>query len=531
MNMPRRRHPNQLGGAILPVAPGGEMGAPPAQSRPELRPQTKGSTKGITASAFAWLERCERRLWLDMHGDAAQKAPASPTGQALARAGIAHEHAVGAGANVGAIVERVPADLPPSERRQITDDLMRAGVPVIEQGLLLARIDARYLLIAQPDRLELRDVPSRLGAWSYAPIEIKMKRGSTDDARLQLDVALWLLHTNFGMAAEGELWRGADAEGRPTVEKRAFDPAAIPAALDRLRALHGAPVAPPVWFVEDCGVCPWAAWCLHEAREHDDLARLPGLKRATAEALRAQGTTTVHDLARLSPPAVARLPQAGPKTAPALVHAAGALATGEPFWHAHARDPLPPLGLVFDLETDLGDREPWGWGWATGEDDMTLVLCAGNRDLATLDVDGTTVVIVPARPAAWAAFDAATRRVAGCCAHWGDFDAKVIADKAPPAVRTTLEPRLFDADHAMRERVTPPLERTSGETIGLKGLGTWLGVTWPEGVGSGVAAVDVFERWRAHGDSADLARLVAYQRADLVATLRAWHWLADHCAA
>jgi len=55
---------------------------------------------------------------------------------------------VGAGANVGAIVARVPADLPSSARRQTTDDLMRAGIPVIEQGLLLARIDARYLLIA-----------------------------------------------------------------------------------------------------------------------------------------------------------------------------------------------------------------------------------------------------------------------------------------------------------------------------------------------------------------------------------------------
>jgi len=50
-------------------------------------------------------------------------------------------------------------------------------------------------------------------------------------------------------------------------------------------------------------------------------------------------------------------------------------------------------------------------------------------------------------------------------------------------------------------------------------------------VGSSVVAVDIFERWRAQGDPADLARLVAYQRADLVATLRAWHWLADHCAA
>jgi len=116
---------------------------------------------------------------------------------------------------------------------------MRAGVPVIEQGLLQARIDVRYLLIAQPNRLERRDVPSRLGAWSYAPIEIKTKRRSADAARLQLDVALWLLHTYLGMTTEGELWLGADAEGRPTVEKRAFDPAAIPAALDRLRALHG----------------------------------------------------------------------------------------------------------------------------------------------------------------------------------------------------------------------------------------------------------------------------------------------------
>jgi len=436
---------------------------------------------------------------------------------------------VGAGANVGAIVARVPADLPPSARRQTTDDLMRAGVPVIEQGLLLARIDARYLLIAQPDRLERRDAPSRLGAWSYAPIEIKTKRGSADAARLQLDVALWLLHAHLGVAAEGELWLGADAEGRPIVEQRAFDPAAIPAALDRLRALHATPVAPPVWFVEACGVCPWADDCTREARERDDLARLPGLKRATAEALRAQGTTTVHDLACLSPATVARFPQAGPTTAPALVQAAGALATGAPFWHA--RDPLPPLGLVFDLETDLRGHEPWGWGWATSEDGMTLVLCAANRDPATLDVDGTTVVIVPDRPAAWAAFAVATRRVAGCCAHWGNFDATVIAHEAPPAVRAALAPRLLDADHAMRARVTPPLERTAGETTGLKGLGAWLGVTWPEGVGAGVAAVGVFEQWRAHGDPADLRRLVAYQRADLVATLRAWRWLTDHCAA
>ncbi len=83
----------------------------------------------------------------------------------------------------------------------------------------------------------------------------------------------------------------------------------------------------------------------------------------------------------------------------------------------------------------------------------------------------------------------------------------------------------------MRARVTPPLERTAGETTGLKGLGAWLGVTWPEGVGAGVAAVGVFEQWRAHADPADLRRLVAYQRADLVATLRAWRWLTDHCAA
>lgn len=33
------------------------------------------------------------------------------------------------------------------------------------------------------------------------------------------------------------------------------------AALDRLRALHAADAAPPIWFVEACGVCSWAERC------------------------------------------------------------------------------------------------------------------------------------------------------------------------------------------------------------------------------------------------------------------------------
>jgi len=484
----------------------------------------------ISASKIAWLERCERHIWLDAHAEAARRGPTSATGQALAHAGIVHEGAVSIVANSGQEVRRIAADLPPLVRLRTTVELMRAGVPVIEQGRLLARIDARYLLIAQPDRLERRDAPSRLGAWSYAPIEIKTKKESVGDARLQLDVALWLVHELFGSSIEGELWLGADATGRPQqVERRAFDLTRVPAQIERLRALHDSDVAPPIWFVDACGICPWADDCTHEARERDDLVRMPGLKKATWLALNERGITTVDAFADLTPADVASLPEAGRVSAPTLLSAANALATNAPIWHGC--DPLPDLGLVIDLETHRLNQEVWGWGWATDEEHVTIALYIHGQTPASLAVTGTTVLLVPDRQAGWAELEAAARRTVGRVAHWGAFDAGVIARHAPAPLQAALESRLIDAHHVMKERVTPPLERRAGETLGLKGVGTWLGIPWPEGVNSGVAAGQVFERWCETNDSVTLEQLVAYQRADLVAPLRVWRWLADHCTA
>ncbi len=481
----------------------------------------------IRASDLAWLNLCERRLWLDDHAPAARKGPVTVQARILADQGIVHERAIMAAKAIERPATRVDPNLPLSEQLGATLALMREGVAVIEQALIEAPIDTGHVLRARADRLERREFPSSLGAWSYAPIEIKKQHTPTDAARLQLDAALWILHEHFGSPATGELWLGQDTAGQPlAVELRPYDAKRLPAAISRLRAIFAAETPPPLWFDRPCTLCPWAAECTRQAREQDDLVRLPGLRKDTWAALRQQGVTTLHELAALPPERLVRLPGVGVKTTATLLSAARAISDGVPV--VRASHPLPPLGLAIDFETDPRTQAPWAWGWAQNEDNVTVILCAPGKAATSCVVDETTVIVVGESGAGWALLHDAAQRARGRLAHWGPFDATVIGTHAPSPVREALRPRLINADQEMHAHVALPLERTAGATQGgLKGVGAWLGITWPEGVSSGLAAWPVFKRWRDQGDAASLASLVAYQRSDLVAVVRAWQWLTN----
>lgn len=476
----------------------------------------------ITAHSLRRVIECERRVWLDAHGDPAARADDSPDVLHLWSLGAQHEQAIHA-ATAGDVQ---PVEVGSwADGVALTHDLMDQGAPGIVGAFLeyhtpLDLTDTVYTLRGRVD--QLRRVRHH-GAYVYAPVEIKQHSQPEAADWVQLDFYVWMLGQLRGAVPPGELWLGADAYGqarRRVIHE--YDETRLMDALTRAARVLTAAESPSVVIAPPCKRCPWNATCQETAQEAGQIDLLYGVSRKTRAHMRQAGIATLRDVAALSPEALQQVKGIGPATAPTIRANAQAWLEKRPVRYS----PLPEVctrnGWMFDLETlESGGRAiPWCMGWCDTEGNTHIALVAPVQQPCPLILpDGQAITLTPDSDSAWDVFAGVIGDSGSPIFHWTGYDMGILRATAPDHVRERLEPHMHDLHRSFTRSISLPLNSTS-----IKPVSAYLGFPWP-GYNDWFAAYVDYMSWLETGDLDTLTRACMYQRADVQSMAWVWRWL------
>ena len=473
----------------------------------------------VTASMMRDLVVCERRPWLDVHGDPAERAPVAPFVELLWRGGMAHEDAVLA-ALPGAIAD------------------LRETAPADRVAATLAAIsgDADHILggeLRHEDLLGRPDVLSRHDGHWYAG-DVKsgtpfMPDGQRPKMEYCAQVGFYAymlgqlgigdLSRAFVIGRGGELtWYDLAAPARGgTLAQRVAELLARARAIVHKRAeTRGAAGA-------FCGLCHWRDTCAAELAAADDLTLLAGMGRS----LRALVEPFAANRQQLAALDVARLrTERGECAVPGLGMARlerfrdRALLAVTPGAAAYAREPLDlplyPREWHLDIEADptagplvylhgVWERvgSPGAWTeryvpfFADGDDGERQAFA----EVWALLTSDEAAAIYYYSPYERTSYRMLQRRYPDVCAE--DEVEELFAS-----------PRVVD----LYGDVVAPHTDWPLQSYGLKAIAKSQGFRWNAADAGGASSIAWYDEWRRTGDPAMLERIIDYNRSDVIAS-------------
>ncbi len=462
----------------------------------------------ISASDFATLLACDRRVYLNHHGDPVLRLAPSAYDEWLMQRGQAFEKQITSGLDFVTPLY-LPTDLQQGFR--LTLDFMRNGVPLIYQGVLLADD-----LVGIPDLLERVEGASALGSYHYQPLDIKLASEARPEHRLQMMAYIALLEAIQGVRPRGRLilrLPPAERGGERLYHEETviFDEALFAEKLAELRAL-AAGDEPQPFISSECASCPWRGVCLPLAEQNRDASLIPGLRREVWKSLHARGLGSLPALAAASAEEIVSIRGMGEKSAMQIIQQARALTEQRLIPLAPPRLPPPADGEVF---FDVESVPLEGFTYLLG----TLVRRGGDYhyecDVARSPQDEGVM---------WQGFLRRMDGHQGAIYHYGAFERTTInglmARYGVDARAQALLGRMVDISKVLKASAVLPLRGYS-----LKDVAPWLGFTWSEEMQSAGDSMVEYIRWLETGDEQHLERILHYNEEDLRATLMVRNWL------
>ncbi len=481
----------------------------------------------LTAATLRHVAICQRRIWLDQHGNpsAANESVSSDTDSWSAaserppQAIYAHHHGE---------LQRI--ELSSWEQGvMITRDLMAHQADTIFDAHLelitaLDLTDRCFILRCTVDRLQRI---SRGDPPHYAPILIRT-HGRPDDADwLHLDLCAWLLQGSHARVAPGELWVGLTTDGHPRQRiAHEYSEDRLVTALSQAAGVLNAAEKPAAQLAPHCRTCRWYVTCQAAAQQAGALDLLYRVSGKTRQQMQAAGLTTLADIATASLEALLDIKGIGPATAPGIRANAQAWLENRPVQYRTLTIPAPPEeAWMFDLETlEAGGRTlPWCLGWCNpaGETQIALVAPVDAVESCVLP-DQQRLTLAPDYETLWLVFADAMAARSAPIYHWTGYDAAVLRSTAPEPVRRQLEPRLHDLHRLFTRSFSLPLKSTSIKTVSVH-----LGFEWV-GTNDWFQAFLDYKQWVETADLAALTRACRYQRADVQSMAWVWRWLVEN---
>jgi len=295
----------------------------------------------ISPTQAARAAQCMHAWHLECHGDPEQRVAPDAGALRLIAAGEAWERECFESVDGAVKVEWNEKDW--AAGHATTEALMREGAPWIYQPVLV-RDDVR----GRPDFLRRVRGRSRLGRYTYEPVDVKSHQEVTAKDRVQLCVSARLLQAILGHAPRrGGIWLST---GR-IAPVRLDDTDDL---LDEMRRVRDESAPTEAVRCSECGTCPWVehCWRAWEAARHSTL--IYGVTGATARKLISAGLRTVDDVALVAPARLARKIGVPRDKAARFQRAARAWATGRPIAVRRPRWPDTPAVHFYDVET-LGE--------------------------------------------------------------------------------------------------------------------------------------------------------------------------------
>jgi uncharacterized protein len=482
--------------------------------------------------ACAHLSEMERAVVLGLRE---RPQHSDPEATLLQRKGDEHERAyLGRLEAAGSVVVRIPDDGELADRAEATLDALRVGAAVIYQATFLHDDPAGPVWRGHADFLVRVGAPSRLGAYSYEPVDTKLARHVRPSAVLQLCAYAEQLARVQGRVPDRIHVVGGDGVNVPLrlADFAAYYRGARARAVDALtRGLTGPPTPIP-----HCAVCDWRQVCDDHRLAADDVTLVAGLGSEQARKLdEGAGVTTVLGLSRLRADRVGGIGRGTLdklRRQASLQVAARAEPDEPPPYELLATPPgiglgaLPtpsPGDLFFDMESDPFAEEA-GLEYLFG--------------VGSLDADGAfsyRAFWAHSREEERAAFEAFIDMVTARLAAFPDLHVFHYAPYEPAALGRLSGrhgTRENEVDALLRGEVLVDLYQVvrQGLQIGvpsysLKKLESLYMDARTGSVTDGGSSIVEYERWLEAGDPSILEALAQYNEVDCRSTLLLRDWL------
>jgi predicted RecB family nuclease len=426
----------------------------------------------------------------------------------------------------GLEVVEIAAEGSLEDRVARTREAMAAGAEVIYQGALLNGIWHGYadFLVRVPNQ-------SRLGAFSYEPVDTKLSRTAKPKHLLQLCVYALLLAAEQGVMPQRlHVVLGDNSTvALPVAEFQYY----FDIARQRLEAfIEHLPQISVGQPCNHCGQCRWRERCGAEWEETDHLSLVANITRSQMAKLDAAGLTTMSALARIAPRA--RIANLQPDTLERLSGQARLqaakrvdgknryelldMAVGKGF----GRLPRPSKGdLFFDMEGDPlfdgGLEYLFGFVHAEGGESQFTGFWGHDR--------------VQEKRAFQQTVDFITERLMrfpdAHIYHYARYEESAL--KRLAMLHGTRENEI---DNLLRQgklidlyRVVREAIRVSEPSYSLKNLEAFYMPKRAGEVKTAVASVVVYEQWRRLGEARLLQEISDYNQVDCRSTLLLRDWL------
>jgi uncharacterized protein len=492
---------------------------------------------------------CPHWNWFDMHGDRRRCADESPWHRLMFEQRLIDEEKV--------VAARGPFEKPkgrtPAARAKATLALMEAGAERIYKPVL-----AVADLLAEPDILERRDgVPSSLGGWSYAPLDVRGGERVNEAMKIRPAFYGGLLGELQGvepteggfLSIDGTVLSIPLAEHAGRVES-------LLAEIDE--AVEGK--CPPPHLAAACKQSPWFKECIRLAEAEGDIALLYNVKRRTVGKLRDLGLNSVTDVAAMDPAKFAgpspdmseeslerirlqarallekkhfhRRPYLLPTSPPAPVANSSAATAPE------SRDGLSDIRGPGSAEAPRNHPEA-GFGLKPPSTELFFDIEAdglrGNYDylygFLVRDAAGIRHVrFVAEKPEEqermWREFLRWFGQMPHDCAvyHYGDHERHSLAvlESRYGGSKSLMRFRqqMRDLNEIVKDAFVLPLY-----FYGLKEIGGYIGYGRKAEIASGAVSVEYYEEWLGKGERSKLDVVIEYNREDCEATMALKDWL------
>jgi uncharacterized protein len=459
----------------------------------------------ITPSAIAKAFKCLHSWYLDCFGNPQWKRKWEEGERLEFQRGLDYERK---------LVSQLPGLVEPSwdgwdweSGHDSTRSLMQEGHPWIYQGALL---NGHFR--GKPDLLKKIDGSSRLGMYTYIPIEIKAHKQVLLKDRYQLAACAMMLEPILGsIPARGGVWLNtgevADAElGKDTNN--------VVRLIEKMQEVNDGNLKTESVRCSECRRCLWSTHCENEWNSLEQVCLLYGISGKTARRFTQAGLASWRDVAVLAPQEISNRTGLKMKASISAVQHAQARQTGRPVVRGDIRfiDDIPIY--FYDIETYGADVYLHG-----------LIRIFGNereeRQFIARDPSEEGDI--------WRQFlDYLSRDEKAIVYCWSDYErafVKKLKEKysGNPKGLLHLETNLVDQCAWLRERFALPVASYS-----IKSVAPYFGFHWHAEDAGGLNSEAWYKDWLETRDQSILDKILRYNLDDVVAmeeidrALRKW---------
>jgi uncharacterized protein len=471
----------------------------------------------INAQLLLQFQRCQRRPFLDVHGDYRQREIPNELVLKVQQDKKAHHQ------RIVTKLSYYEPDYPAGNWQAgaaATVKLMEQGVSYIHRGVLLTTYGDKYTLLSRPDLLVKQPGESCFGNWNYVPVNIELGKRPKQEYQVVIAFHAQVLATVQGVILDKAGLILRDKDKTYVVDLDKWTPQMLNILAEYIQVIESLE-APEIFISrQKCNLCPWYNYCYAIAKSQQHLSLLPGVTPIRYTQLQNLSITTLESLADTHPSTLENLTGFDSNVAAKLVVQAQSVFTKQPLI---LPDPLSleyltltaPIELYFDIEAqpDLNL-------------DYLLGVLVVDRTANTEEFYSFLAETPEEEKFIWQQFLNLVNQypqapIYHFCAY--ELDTVQRLAKLYRTPHTQIRPvlnRFIDIYEQLIQSVALPID-----SYALKVIARWLGFTWREQEANGAKCIYWYDQWLETGDRHLLAIIQEYNEDDCRATRTVKDWL------